>query len=65
MEDYETGAEQLMELLKESDGRDEVVIYIENPKAMKRLPANFGVNAGEALVAELGRRYGGGNVKVV
>ena len=65
MEDYETGAEQLMELLKESDGRDEVVIYIEKPKAMKRLPANFGVNAGEALVAELGRRYGGGNVKVV
>ncbi len=65
MEDYETGAEQLMELLKESDGRDKVVIYIEKPKAMKRLPANFGVNAGEALVAELGRRYGGGNVKVV
>ncbi len=65
MEAYEQGQESLFSLLSGSDGRDRVTIYIEQPRVMKKLPANMSIRADEALLETLGVRFGNENVKVV
>lgn len=65
MSDYEAGEEKLFSLLRASDGKDRVTVYIENPRSMKKLPANMSVNADAALLGELASAFGAGNVKVV
>ena len=51
--------------LAESDGNDQVVIYVKNPKAIKRLPANKNVKINDELLEKLYKTYGNSNVKVV
>lgn len=51
--------------LADSDGNDNVVIYVREPKAIKRLPANRNVKINEALLEKLYKTYGDNNVKVV
>lgn len=62
---YESKKDALFALLREAEGKDNVVIYVENPKAMNPLPANWNVEAGETLVRKLEAAFGEGNVKVV
>ena len=62
---YEQEVAGLYEMLKESDGKDTVVLYIRAEKAMKRLPASRSVEAESGLIGELSRRFGPENVKVV
>lgn len=64
-EAYEDKEKELMEILRESEGNDSVVVYVENPKAKKSLPPNWNVNAEAVLVGRLEERFGKGNVKVV
>ena len=64
-EGYEKEEQHLSRLLYESDGRDEVVIYIENPKSMKRLGKNRCVSATPQLLSQLYEFLGETNVKVV
>ncbi len=42
-----------MPILRQSDGQDSVVIYVENPKAMKRLPPSDSVSADDGLIEQL------------
>ena len=49
-----------MDTLRESEGKDGIVIYIENPKAKKELPPNQNVEADESLVNRLQERFGKG-----
>ncbi len=65
MDAYETGRDPMFEMLKASDGKDRVTIYIEQPRSMKKLPANMSVRADETLLRELGGLFGNENVKVV
>ncbi|MDE6750702.1 MAG: DNA polymerase III subunit alpha, partial [Lachnospiraceae bacterium] len=65
MEQFEEKETELMASLHDSEGRDSVVIYIENPRAMKKLPPNQNVNADEALIERLEALYGKENVRVV
>lgn len=65
MEAYEAEAENLFSLLADSDGKDGVVIYIQDPKVMKQLPPGRNVKADENLCAILEARYGKENIKVV
>lgn len=65
IEAYKELEEKLFATIAESEGNDGVVIYIENPKAMKELPKNRNVKADEALVQELQTVFGRENVKVV
>ncbi|MCH5250902.1 MAG: DNA polymerase III subunit alpha [Lachnospiraceae bacterium] len=62
---FEEKQAELMASLHESEGRDSVVIYIENPKAMKTLPPNQNVNADGALLGKLEALYGKENIRVV
>lgn len=65
MADYESKAEALFTLLADSDGKDSVVIYIEEDRAMKKLPPNKNVCADEDLVTRLGEKFGKDNIKIV
>lgn len=64
-ETYEKEVEELYKILRESDGPDQVVLYIRSPKSLKKLPPSRNVKADEALLRELTKLYGQGNVKVV
>jgi len=62
---YEQTVDELYELLQNSDGKDEVVIYIRDQKAMKKLPPSRNVNINRDLIAGLSAAYGENNVKVM
>ena len=62
---YEQAWPSLNDLLADSDGKDSVVIYVENPRCMKQLPPARNVAADRELLEELGRRLGTDNVKLL
>ncbi len=64
-EAYEAKKDTLFDILREAEGKDHVVIYVENPKAMNPLPANWNVLAQASLVTKLEAAFGEGNIKVV
>ena len=64
MDAYKKAEDSLLGILKESEGKDGVVIYIENPKAMKELPRNMKVEADEAFLNRLREQFGKENVTV-
>lgn len=43
----------MYDILRDSDGNDEVVIYISDVKAFKRLPRNRAVGINSVLLARL------------
>ena len=57
--------EELYEDIKDSDGKDKVVIYIRSPKAVKRLGPSRSVRIDKELLDNLYEKYGHDNVKVV
>ncbi len=63
-EAYEAAEKELLSQLAQSDGKDSVCIYVENPKSLKNLPPNRNVKADKELVDRLAALYGEGNVKV-
>ena len=64
MEAYQVSSNELLQTLQTSDGHDSVVIYIEEAKAMKKLPPSCSVQAGEELKAQLCAKYGEDNIKI-
>ena len=64
MEAYKAAEAGLMDTLRASEGKDGIVIYIENPKAKKELPPNQNVEADEDLVNRLQEQFGRENVTV-
>ncbi len=64
-DEYEKCKEEMFEALRLSEGKDHVIIYVENPKSKYPLPDNWNVDAGEELIGKLSGLYGKENVKVV
>lgn len=62
---FEQQRDTLFGILREEEGKDNVVIYVENPKSMNPLSANWNVSAEAALIERLEAAFGEGNVKVV
>lgn len=62
---FEAKEEELYELMRDSDGDVEVVIYISAAKVMKRLPASRNIALNKELLDRLGVFLGGNNLKVV
>ena len=52
-------------MLKTSEGKDRVIIYLQKERAKKMLPAAWSVQVTDRLVAELKTELGEKNVKVV
>ncbi|WP_349668189.1 DNA polymerase III subunit alpha [Lacrimispora sp.] len=56
---------EVLELLRESEGSDSVIIYLERERAKKVLPANWNVNASDGLLDILTKKLGEINVRLV
>ena len=65
MKAYEEQIGELMQTIASSDGNDSVILYVEEGKAMKKLPPNRNVNADEALSGRLCEKFGKENIKIV
>ena len=63
-EEYLSVNDELMGMLRESDGKDTVVLYIEATKEKKVLPPNMSVCAENELIEALSEKFGQENVKV-
>ena len=64
-EAYEKQVHHLYELLGQSDGNDQVVVFLRQERMMKKLPNARSVLINDALVELLSKEYGAENVKVV
>ena len=64
-EAYSRREKEIMDLIRGSDGRDELTIYIKKPRAVKHLGARMSFCADEKMVAEMRAVFGAENVKVV
>lgn len=62
---YQELEQELFAVLEDSDGNDPVVIYVREPKAIKRLPASRNIRIDQSLLGKLSKIYGSDNVKVV
>ena len=65
MEEFLSREQELYAAIADSDGKDLVVIYIEETKQMKQLDRNRSVKADNVLTQKLSTMFGEGNVKVV
>jgi DNA polymerase-3 subunit alpha len=63
-EDFLKANDELMSILRASDGKDTVVLYIEATKERKILPQNMTVLAQNELLEVLCAKFGKENVKV-
>ena len=64
-ETYEEQINDIWELLKASDGSDEVVLYISSMKAIKRMGAAVTVHIDDTLLSALKEKLSEKNVKVL
>lgn len=65
MEAYAQNENRLYALLDGQNGTSSVVIYVENPKAVKKLPAQWKIRAEKSVLYSLSEAFGEKNVKVV
>ena len=56
---------ELLEVIRNSDGNDTLIIYCKADKAKKVFPRNMRINADADMVNRLSEKYGEDNVKVV
>ena len=63
-ESYQAREQELLAALADSDGNDDVVIYVKALKSIKVLPPNRRVRADEALAEKLRETFGQENVKI-
>lgn len=64
-ETYVKSEREILELLRESEGSDSVIIYLESERAKKVLPSNWNVNASDGLIDILTKKLGEINVRLV
>ena len=65
MEAYKTREQELLQAIADSDGDDDVVIYLRDIKNIKILPQNLQVKADGALMEKLTVLFGKENVKFI
>jgi len=64
-QDYEDKKFRLDEALRNSEGKDNVVIYLEDEKLRKELPANCNVDANQELIENLKIVFGEDSIRLV
>ena len=64
-EEYEEKYQQLLENIKLSNGKDKIVIYLNQEKAKKILPASCNVNADQQFLWKMQALFGENNVRIV
>lgn len=64
-EEYMERGEEIMKLMEESEGDDEIVIFLAEPRAIKRMPVRYNIQITGQLLERLYTEMGEANVKVV
>ena len=62
---YERTVDSVMAVLRESEGKDRVVMYLKKERKLRRLSPSWAINAQGRLLEELYTLLGEKNVKVV
>ena len=62
---YREKEEELRSVLRSSEGRDRVIIYLNKEKKQKMLPESQSVKADEELIRILKEKFGDENIKYV
>ncbi|MBE5893172.1 MAG: DNA polymerase III subunit alpha [Lachnospiraceae bacterium] len=62
--EYQSRRQDLLKAIAESDGKDNVVIFLKDTKQIKILPQNLQVKADEALCQKLAGVFGAGNIRL-
>ena len=62
---YEEKQKELEALLWEHEGKDSVIIYIEDIRAKKEMPRNWNVHASAELLQKLSGHFGPENIRLV
>ena len=65
MEEYSRREQELYRALMDSEGEDEVIIYVRKEKKKKILPASRNVHVSDLLLEKLSLDFGEKNVKAV
>ena len=65
MEEYSRREQELYRALMDSEGEDEVIIYVRKEKKKKILPASRNVHVSDLLLEKLSQDFGEKNVKAV
>ena len=65
METYREKEQQMYAVLRESDGKDRVTVYIRSMRAVKKLSENWAVSADQDLIEALSEKFGVENIKIV
>ena len=65
MEEYRQRENELFAAIADSDGKDNVVVFLKSTKKFKALPQNQQVSADEQLKQRLSSIFGKENVKIV
>ncbi|MDY3248924.1 MAG: DNA polymerase III subunit alpha [Candidatus Choladocola sp.] len=63
-QEYQEKEGMLFDILRHSEGRDHVAIYVRSERAVRRLGDNWTVRADESMLEKLGEIFGKDNVKV-
>lgn len=63
--EYDARQQQMFDALRMTEGSDSVIIYLEQERAKKVLPANWNVKIQKPLIQSLSEIIGENNVKVV
>lgn len=64
VDNYYAREQELLSSIADSDGNDNVVIYLKDAKSFRVLPPNLQVKADSALSEKLGGIFGRENVKI-
>ncbi len=64
-ESYAQEEQKLMDLMKYSEGKDHVVVFLQESREVKKFPAKYSVNADQEFLESLRKAFGEENVKVV
>jgi len=63
-QDYQSREHDLLQAIADSDGNDDVVVFLKDTKNFKVLPVNRRVKADDKLKYKLSAVYGEENIKI-
>lgn len=64
MKEYKEKEKKLFDILRHSEGRDHVAIYVRSERAVRKLGDNWTVDANEGMILRLSELFGRENVKL-
>jgi DNA polymerase-3 subunit alpha len=65
IDEYSAKEQELFSLLSDSDGKDEVTVYLTDTKQVKKLGKSYTIRADKDMIEMLANAFGRENVQVV